>query len=67
MVRLVWIVVYFISLVIAVMSGLAAITIFSAIVTGRLVDPDAWETAIFLAAVGCLLWFLCRAAWKLSE
>jgi hypothetical protein len=39
----------------------------AAIVTGKLTDPEAWKTVVFLAAVGCLLWFLCRAAWRLSE
>jgi len=67
MVRLLWIVVCFISLVITVMCGFAAVTILAAIVTGKLTDPEAWKTAVFLAAVACLLWFLCRAAWRLSE
>jgi hypothetical protein len=67
MVRLLWIVVYLISLTIALMCGLAAITISAAIVTGKLNDPEAWVTAVFLAAVGCLSVFLCRAAWRLSE
>ena len=67
MVRLFWIVVYLISLAIVFMCGLAAITISAAIVTGKLTDPEAWITAVFLAAVGYLSWFLCRAAWRLSE
>jgi hypothetical protein len=67
MVRLLWIVVFLISLAIALMCGIAAITILAAIVTGRLTDPGAWTTAVFLAAVGCLLGALCRAAWRLSE
>jgi hypothetical protein len=67
MIRLLWIVVYLFSLAIALMCGLAAITILAAIVTGKLADPEAWKTAVFLAAIGCLLWFLSRAAWRLSE
>jgi hypothetical protein len=67
MAHLLWIVVYLISLAMAWMCGLAAITISAAIVTGKLTDPEAWMTAVFLAAVGCLSWFLCRAAWRLSE
>jgi hypothetical protein len=67
MVRLFWIVVYLISLAITLMCGLAAVTISAAIVTGKLTDPEAWITAVFLVAVGCLSWFLCRAAWRLSE
>jgi TRAP-type mannitol/chloroaromatic compound transport system permease small subunit len=67
MVRLIFIAVYFISLVIAVMCGIAAIVISVAIVTGKLNDPEAWKTAAFLAAVACLLWFLCRTTWRLSE
>jgi len=67
MVRLLWIVIYLVSLAIALMCALAAITILAAVVTGKLADPEAWQTAVFLAAVGCLLWFLCRAAWRLSE
>jgi hypothetical protein len=66
MAHLLWIVVYLISLAMAWI-GLAAITISAAIVTGKLTDPEAWMTAVFLAAVGCLSWFLCRAAWRLSE
>ena len=65
--RLLWIVVYLISLAIAVMCALAAVTILAAIVTGKLTDPEAWKTAVLLSAVACLLWFLCRAAWGLSE
>jgi hypothetical protein len=49
------------------MCGLAVVTISAAIVTGMLADPEAWITTVFLAAVGCLSWFLCRAAWRLSE
>jgi hypothetical protein len=67
MVRLFWIIFCLVSLAIALMCALAAATILAAIVTGRLADPEAWKTAVFLAAVGCLLWFLCRAAWRLSE
>lgn len=67
MVRLLWIVVCLISLAIALMCGFAAVTVLVAIVTGKLADPEAWKTVVFLAAVGCLLWFLCRAAWRLSE
>jgi hypothetical protein len=67
MVRLFWIVVYLISLAMTLMCGLAAVTISAAIVTGKLTDPEAWITGVFLAAVGYLSWFLCRAAWRLSE
>ena len=64
MVRLLWIIVCLISLAIGLMCGLAAVTVLAAIVTGNLTDPEAWKTAVFLAAVGCLSWFLCRAAWR---
>jgi hypothetical protein len=67
MVRLLWIIVCLISLAIALICALAAVTVLAAIVTGKLTDPEAWKTVVFLAAVGCLLWFLCRAAWRLSE
>jgi hypothetical protein len=67
MVHLFWILVYLVSLAIALMCGLAAVTISAAIVTGKLTDPETWMTAVFLAAVGCLSWLLSRAAWRLSE
>ena len=52
MVRLLWIIVCLISLAIALMCGLAAVTVLAAIVTGKLTDPDAWKTAVFLARLG---------------
>jgi hypothetical protein len=62
MVRLVSILVYFISLAITLLCGIAAIVISAAIVTGKLADPGAWETAVAIAVVGCLYWLLSRAA-----
>jgi len=62
MVRLIFIVVYLISLAIALMCGIAAIVISFAIVTGKLTDPEAWQTAALLAVAGCLSWLLCRTA-----
>ena len=67
MVPLLWIVVCLVSLAVALMCGLAAVTILAAIVTGKFIDPEAWKAVVFLAAVACLLLFLCRAAWRLSE
>ena len=67
MVRIVWIVVYLIGLAITLMCGIAAIVISAAIVTGKLIDPEAWETAAFLAVVGYLFWLLCRTARGLTE
>jgi len=64
MVHLLWIGVCLISLVIAVMCGLAAITISAAIVIGSLTEPEAWMAAVFFAAICCLLCFLSRAAWR---
>jgi hypothetical protein len=62
-----WIIVFFVSLLIAAMCTLAAVTILGAIGIGKLTDPDAWKTAVFLVAVGCLFWFLCHEAWRSSE
>jgi TRAP-type mannitol/chloroaromatic compound transport system permease small subunit len=46
MARLIFIVVYFVSLVIAVMCGIAAIVISVAIVTGKLNDPTSAATRV---------------------
>ena len=67
MLRIVLIVINLISLAITLMCGIAAITISAAIVTGRFADPDAWMTAVFLAAVGGLSWLLCRATKDFTE
>jgi hypothetical protein len=67
MVRLVSILVCFISLAITLMCGIAAIVISAAIVTGKLADPGAWETAAALAVVGFMYWLLSRSARVLTE
>jgi hypothetical protein len=67
MLRLAWLIVYLVSLAITLMCGIAAITISAAVVTGKLTDADAWETAAFLAVVGYFFWLLCRAAKSLAE
>jgi hypothetical protein len=67
MVRLVSILVCFISLAITLMCGIAAIVISAAIVTGKLADPGAWETAAAPEVVGCLYWLLSRSARVLTE
>jgi hypothetical protein len=62
MLRLAWLIVYLVSLAITLMCGISA-----AVVTGKLADTDAWETAAFLAVVGYFFWLLCRAAKSLAE
>jgi small neutral amino acid transporter SnatA (MarC family) len=66
MVRLVLILVYLLSLAIPLMSGIAAITISVAIMTGK-ADPEDWTMAVLLAAVSFLFWLLCSATKDLTE
>lgn len=40
----------------AFMSGIAALTIFAAIVTNKLPDSEAWMAVVFFAAVSVLSW-----------
>ena len=67
MLRVVLITINLVSLAITLMCGIAATTISAAIVTGRLADPDAWITAVLLAALGGLSWLLCRATRDFAE
>jgi hypothetical protein len=41
---------------------IAAVTIFTAIITGKLSDSNAWIAMIFFAAVGCISWLVGRGA-----
>jgi hypothetical protein len=48
-------------LAIALMSGIAALTILVAIVTNKLPDSEAWMAVVFFAAVSVLSWTAGRA------
>jgi hypothetical protein len=50
----------FCSLAIALVCGIAALTIFAAIITGKLLDSNAWIVMMFFAAVGCISWLVGR-------
>ena len=49
-------------LVLALMCGIAALTITVAIITNKLPDPQAWMSVVFFAAVGGAAWIAGRAA-----
>jgi hypothetical protein len=49
-------------MVLALMCGIAALTISVAIVTNKLPDSQAWMAVVFFAAVGCAAWIAGRAA-----
>ena len=49
-------------LAIALMCGIAALTILAAIVTHKLSDPEAWTAVVFFAVVGGFAWIVGRAA-----
>jgi hypothetical protein len=51
-------VLYRCSMVIALMCGIAALTIAVAIVTNNLPDSQAWMAAVFFAAVGSAAWIV---------
>ena len=53
--------IYGCSLAIAFMCGIAAFTIFAAIVTHKLSDPEAWTAVVFFAVVGGFSWMAGRA------
>ena len=55
-------VLYRCGLVIAFMCGLAALTIFAAILTNKLSDSEAWIAAVSFVVVGGLSWLAGRAA-----
>jgi hypothetical protein len=55
-------VLYRCGMAIALMSGIAAITITVAIVTNKLPDSQAWMAVVFFTAVGCAAWIVGRAA-----
>jgi hypothetical protein len=54
-------------MVIALMCGIAALTITVAIVTNRLPDSHAWMAAVFFTAVGGAAWIAGRAAKQVYE
>ena len=49
---------YWCRLAIALMCGIAALTITVAIVTNKLPDSQAWMAAVFFAAVGSAAWIV---------
>jgi hypothetical protein len=53
---------YWCCLAIALMCGIAAVTITVAIVTNKLPDSQAWMAAVFFAAVGVAALIAGRAA-----
>ena len=53
---------YWCMLAIALVCWIAALTIFTAIITGKLSDSNAWIAMMFFAAVGCISWLVGRAA-----
>ena len=50
------------SLAIALVCWIAAVTIFTAIITGKLSYSNAWIAMMFFAAVGCIFWLVGRGA-----
>jgi hypothetical protein len=56
------IVLYWCCMAIALMSGIAALTIAAAIITNKLPDSQAWIAAVFFAAIGCAAWIAGNAA-----
>ena len=42
------------------MCGIAALSIFAAIITGKLLDSNDWIAMMFFAAVGCISWLIGR-------
>jgi hypothetical protein len=67
MARLFRIALYWCSLAITFICGIAAITITAAVESGKLADPEAWITAVLFAVVGVIFWLLCRSARVLTE
>jgi hypothetical protein len=53
---------YWCCMAIALMSGIAAVTITAAIITNELPDSQAWMAAVFFAAVGGAAWIAGNAA-----
>jgi hypothetical protein len=47
---------------IAVLCGIAAVTIAVAIVANKLPDPQPWKAVVFFAAIGVASWIAGRAA-----
>jgi hypothetical protein len=56
------IVLYWRCMALALMSGMAALTIAVATVTNKLPDPQAWMAVAFFAAAGGASWIAGRAA-----
>jgi hypothetical protein len=55
-------VLYLCCMAIALMCGIAALTITAAIVTNKLSDPQAWMSAVFFGLVGGAAWAAGRVA-----
>jgi energy-converting hydrogenase Eha subunit A len=55
-------VLYWCCMAIALISGIAALTITVAIVTNKLPDSEAWMAVAFFAAAGGAAWIAGRAA-----
>lgn len=55
-------VLYWCCMAIAMMSGIAALTITVAIVANKLPDSQAWMAVVFFAAAGAAAWIAGRAA-----
>jgi hypothetical protein len=55
-------VLYRCSVAIAVMCGIAALTILAALITNRLSDSEAWIAVVFFATAGGFSWMVGRAA-----
>ena len=53
---------YWCCMAVALMSGIAALTIAVAIVTSKLPDSQAWMAVVFFAAVGVAAWVAGSAA-----
>jgi hypothetical protein len=55
-------VLYRCGMAIALICGIAALTILAAIFTNKLPDSQAWMAVVFFAAVGGFAWIVGRAA-----
>jgi FtsH-binding integral membrane protein len=55
-------VLYRCGMAIALIGGIAALTIVVAIITNKLSDSQAWMAVVFFAAVGGAAWIAGRAA-----
>ena len=53
---------YLCCIALAVLCGIAAVTISVAIASNKLSDPQAWMAVVFFAAVGAAFWIAAHAA-----